>query len=546
MSKEAFPSRPELPVIIETQLGESKVVIYNLESIVEAAQFQAVCIEQNPGSGPVESMLTFVKSLAREDGQPAIVWSTSIKLSPLLREDAGGKLAATVWGAGDKREGIVSKKTYIEDIGKLTIDGYDFTVDLDRSEDGNIVNVSNHFSRTREQFYLERFEKPIGAELLRFEPGPAAETDHVAVAQAFSKATLFLARYCMGINVSRIDEATGRFGIVPYDLDNPISIMIGPNQEKPQLRVDRKPSISRERAETDSCTPPQEEEMQPEYHSSKYISDAIEQRAPIYSLDDIGGLDHIKQEIKDIALSFKHPEILEKWGAEKPKGMLFYGETGTGKTMLAHALAHETGSTFWVVDSAKLYDMWMGLASKNMKKIFDTIENYEGRLVVFFDEIDSLVGKIDAPGQGGAASERNQAAGIFKTELNKLGSKNPNILIVAATNHLDEIDPALIRSGRFNKKIYVPMPDDDSRGQIASTIIADSIQSSEWGTALFQDNVNVLEIAQATEGMNGADIAEIFGRLALQKALHEARSGKVESISQQDILKTIEGFRQGG
>ncbi len=288
------------------------------------------------------------------------------------------------------------------------------------------------------------------------------------------------------------------------------------------------------------------QDSKPEHHSSKYVSDAVEQVEPQYSLETIGGLEDIKQEIKDIALAFQRPEIMEKWGASRPRGILFYGESGTGKTMLAHAIAKETESALWVVDSSSLYDMWVSLSGKNMQKIFDSVKAYDGRLVVFFDEIDSIIGITDTTGPGGAGSERNQVAGIFKQNLNTLAADNPNVLIVGATNNLERIDPSLIRSGRFDYKIYVPLPDTEARKQIVSTILAGRILSSRVKPELIGSDINVPDVAKATEGMSGADINEIIARVVRKKAMHEARTGKVEPITQADIIRATRHFRESG
>ncbi len=292
---------------------------------------------------------------------------------------------------------------------------------------------------------------------------------------------------------------------------------------------------------TARITKPEQQIQTPEWDSSSYLSEVVEVWEPRFSLDDIGGLEHIKKEINDIATLFNHPADVEEWGITRPKGILFHGEPGNGKTMLAHALAKRTESVLWEVDSAKLFDMWLGLASKNVSKLFDDITAYKGRLVVFFDEIDSIL-SIQETGPGGAAAERNQVTGIFKRRLNTLSEEKDDLLIVAATNRLDRLDPAIIRDGRFDYKIYVPMPDELGRGQIITTHIAELVLRERADQSGFQ----VPDLAKATGGMSGAAIQNIFERLRRRKAIKQIQSGEKQTVTQQDVLEEIKNYKTFG
>lgn len=158
-----------------------------------------------------------------------------------------------------------------------------------------------------------------------------------------------------------------------------------------------------------------------------------------------------------------------------------------------------------------------------------------------------MVGVTGEPTSGGADNARNAVAGIFKQEMNTLAEENPNVLIVAATNNLERIDSSLTRSGRFDYKVYVPMPDHDARKEIVINIIAKAMLGNEEGAfKLFDDDLNVGELATQTDGFSGADITEIFRRLSLSRAMAEARSGQEQQpITQAEMLQVIHDFRTG-
>lgn len=264
-------------------------------------------------------------------------------------------------------------------------------------------------------------------------------------------------------------------------------------------------------------------------------------------LDDVGGLHGVKAKLRDIAVSFTHPEVMEKWGAERPQGVILYGEPGTGKTMLVEALANEIGADLWAIQGSDIYNMWLGNSEAKIKELFTKAKGLTAPTVVQFDEFDSIIGTNDEPGPGGAGAARNGVAGIFKQEMNTLAKENPNVLVVATTNHLDRIDAALVRSGRFDHKIYVPMPDNEARTEIVSGIISKAIITQEdTEFKPYADELDIPEVTRQTDGMSGADISEIFRRINLKKAMEEARTGSAEPISQDDIDAAIREFRTQG
>ncbi len=596
---------PEAPPLLEVALGESKIHIQNLPEMIEASRANRIRVHhQAYADGPVRS--TSIDVFTSED---QIQWQGSIGFQrPLMHHAYQDRLTRSLWGEDSEDTEDLRTEIWIPDhpMGKLDSGAYSFYVGF-ASEAGHrgfeylgiggpfgyrqeidpeeAVKQEEHSSRAtafaRAFLLAARLanDLPINPKespviLKGYKPSLAPEIGYLTLRD--------LPKRIMGH-----DE------LVPADLQSVLefSYEAPPEPPKPSPRpkkpATQKPKESPKSPQAPDETPPDNSEPEfhsgiilpdgfvtekppadpalppelpepgivypdnpqetpPEWNSAKRVKGAIEQMRPRYKLEDVGGLAHIKQEIKDIALAFNNPEVMQKWNAGGARGILLYGEPGTGKTMLAHALAHETRSTFWVVDSTSLYDVWLSFSGKNMKKIFDEIRSYENRLVVFLDEMDSILGTVEDPGPGGADAERNQVAGIFKQELNTLFAQNPNVLIVGATNNLERIDSALTRTGRFDYKLYVPLPDDEGRGQIISTILASNIQGTVDGSTLYNPDLDVPEIVRMTEGMNGADINEILARVRRSKAMGEIRSGKIKPVSQKDIIQEIDKFRQMG
>lgn len=242
----------------------------------------------------------------------------------------------------------------------------------------------------------------------------------------------------------------------------------------------------------------------------------------ILTLDDVIVPEHIKRSLKEVVTSFKHPDVMSKWGAERPQGILLYGEPGTGKTMLVHAIASELEAEIMEIKGGDLYHKWLGDSEKKMQEIFDTAKKAEGPLVVFFDEFESVVGITSDPSAGGADNARNAVAGIFKVEMNSLRKQNPNVLVVGVTNFPDRVDESLIRSGRIDLKFYIPMPDEEARKKIIEGIIKKSPSDADDAFKVYADDLDPQGLARISETLSGADLDEVFRRLKFRKAMLEA------------------------
>jgi len=258
------------------------------------------------------------------------------------------------------------------------------------------------------------------------------------------------------------------------------------------------------------------------------------------TLDQVGGLADIVAELRQIAVSFRHPEAMARWGARRPQGILMYGPPGTGKTMLSRALANEIGADFREIRTPEILDKWLGGSERNIKQIFRDARRYRVPTLMLFDEFDSI---ISYAGSGGDAASQaiNAVAGIFKQEMNDLIEANPNVIVVATTNFPHRVDDSLIRSGRFDVKVSVPKPDDASRAEIFRKMIRGLIAVHEKpGFQMFDEHLDLTELARASHGMTGADIKEVLRRVQLAKAMQDARTGgRVEPISQAELLAAI-------
>jgi transitional endoplasmic reticulum ATPase len=275
-------------------------------------------------------------------------------------------------------------------------------------------------------------------------------------------------------------------------------------------------------------------------------SAAADPAAPV-TLERVGGLDAVVAQFRQIAISFRHPHVMARWGARRPQGILLYGPPGTGKTMLARALATEVGADFREIRTPEILDKWLGASERNIKRIFREARRYRAPTVLLFDEFDSIISYAGAGGDA-ASQAVNAVAGIFKQEMNDLIEDNPNVIVVATTNFPDRVDESLIRSGRFDVKLAIPAPDAGGRAQILTKMIRQLIAAHEVpGFRMFADQLDVAELATAAAGMTGADIKEVLRRAQLDKAMQEARTGVPPApISQDDLKRCIAELRHAG
>ncbi|MFG2039359.1 ATP-binding protein [Dactylosporangium sp. NPDC048998] len=271
---------------------------------------------------------------------------------------------------------------------------------------------------------------------------------------------------------------------------------------------------------------------------------ALPETAAGVRLDDVGGLEDVVAQFRDVAVSFRHPDVMARWGATRPQGILLYGPPGTGKTMLAQALANEIGAELREIRTPEILDKWVGNSEKNIQRIFTEARALRAPAVLLFDEFDSIISytgtAFDAAGQ-----MINAVAGIFKQEMNTLIEANPNVIVVATTNFPDRVDASLVRSGRFDLKLAIPLPSSRARADILTKLIRTLISRHETPAfRMFADDVDAGELAAAATGLTGADLKEALRRAQLDKAMREARSGSPAGpITHADLLAAVTRLR---
>ncbi|MCE4612366.1 MAG: CDC48 family AAA ATPase [Desulfurococcales archaeon] len=228
----------------------------------------------------------------------------------------------------------------------------------------------------------------------------------------------------------------------------------------------------------------------------------IQIEIPEIKWEDIGGLDDVKQELREIVeWPLKYPQAFAKMGVKPPKGVLLYGPPGTGKTLLAKAVATESGANFIAVRGPEILSKWVGESERAIREIFKKARQYAPS-VIFFDEIDAIA-YMRGTEVGTRVGER--IVSQLLTEMDGITDLH-DVVVIAATNRPDMVDPALLRPGRFEKLVYVPPPDERSRLEILR------IHTRSMPLA---DDVDLRELARITEGYTGADLAALVREAAL-------------------------------
>ena len=243
----------------------------------------------------------------------------------------------------------------------------------------------------------------------------------------------------------------------------------------------------------------------------------------------IGGLREIKTVIEEnIIQGLKNPQVFKEMGIRPARGILLYGPPGTGKTLIARALANDCGANFISIKGSELRSKWFGEPEEKIRFIFETARKV-APCIIFLEEIDAL-----APVRG------TDASGLTESIVNQLLAEmdgieaTEDVFVVGATNRVDLIDPALLRSGRFDYQINVPLPDKEGRRDIFAIHLKKEIMG---------EDIDLEEVIQKTEGLSGAEIEEVC-RLAALKALREVGFKKLNKVRMEHLISAMEEISQ--
>ena len=246
------------------------------------------------------------------------------------------------------------------------------------------------------------------------------------------------------------------------------------------------------------------------------------------TFDDVAGADEEKEELQELVDFLRDPEKYTALGARIPKGVLLVGPPGTGKTLIARAVAGEADVQFLSISGSDFVEMYVGVGESRVRDLFDTAKKL-APAIVFIDEIDA-VGRRRGAGMGGGHDEREQTLNQLLVEMDGFG-QNEGVIVMAATNRKDILDPALLRPGRFDRQIYVGRPDEKGREAILRVHAKDKPLA---------DNVDLRVVAQSTSGLTGADLANLLNEGALLAA-RENRPVICMDDLEEALMKVIYG-----
>lgn len=235
----------------------------------------------------------------------------------------------------------------------------------------------------------------------------------------------------------------------------------------------------------------------------------LNENVPKVTFDDVAGVDEAKQELGEVVDFLKNPKKFQALGAKIPKGVLLLGPPGCGKTLLARAIAGEAGVPFFHISGSDFVEMFVGVGASRVRDLFDTAKANRPSLI-FIDEIDA-VGRQRGAGLGGGHDEREQTLNQLLVEMDGF-DPNAGVILIAATNRPDVLDPAILRPGRFDRRVVVDNPDAIGREAILNVHVK--------GKPL-ADDVNINSLARRTPGFSGADLANLVNEAALLAARRE-------------------------
>jgi transitional endoplasmic reticulum ATPase len=259
-------------------------------------------------------------------------------------------------------------------------------------------------------------------------------------------------------------------------------------------------------------------------------SDWIVREKPNVRFSDIAGLEDAKAEIYlKMIYPFRHPELARHYGIEVGGGVLLYGPPGTGKTMIARAVATEIDATMFVISPAQIMSKWVGEAEQNVRKLFAAAKAEE-KSVIFIDEIEALIPRR----RSSESSVMQRVVPQILQELEGFDRKAGRaLLFLGATNEPWSLDPAVLRPGRFDAKIYIPLPDAAARFRLFEMYL---------DQRPLDDDVNLAELVEKSAGYSGADIKAVCAKAATRPFLESVAGAPPRKINREDLLAALEAI----
>ena len=247
------------------------------------------------------------------------------------------------------------------------------------------------------------------------------------------------------------------------------------------------------------------------------------------TFDDVAGVEEAKEEVMEIVEFLKNPKKFQRLGGRIPRGVLLVGEPGTGKTLLAKAIAGEADAPFFSISGSDFVEMFVGVGASRVRDLFKQAKD-NSPCIIFLDEIDAVGRRRGSGFSSGGHDEREQTLNAILVEMDGFDT-NDQVIVVASTNRVDVLDPALTRPGRFDRQVYVPLPDVKGRLEILK------VHSRK---VKLGPNIDLMRLARATPGFSGADLAAVIN----ESALGATMSGK-EFIEQDDLEEARDKVRFG-
>jgi cell division protease FtsH len=262
----------------------------------------------------------------------------------------------------------------------------------------------------------------------------------------------------------------------------------------------------------------------------------IKSRARVYdpeaqeriTFTDVAGADEEKEDLREIVDFLKYPKKYETLGAKIPRGILMVGPPGTGKTLMARAVAGESNVPFFSISGSEFVEMFVGVGAARVRDLFKEAKE-KAPSIIFIDEIDAI-GKRRSPGMGGGHDEREQTLNQILTEMDGFDNTTP-VIVLAATNRADVLDPALTRPGRFDRRVIINLPNIEDRVKLLEV---------HAKKKPFDTNIDWRSVAGLTIGMSGADIANILNEAAIMAGKQESTTISMKMI-QQSVEKVLMG-----